>query len=297
MGPTALRSKPTVHNGALHNVYKSQRSDRSRHDDGRRSPVSPIESNGETWKYPPRAQAHLKGLGPLHDKPHGEAPKDHFRSRPMSYYDGLPASPEPDNKAVFADLPAAPAKQRLSRPFEQPYPTSNQGRQAPGKGQTSTPSAAVPMHANLSRADSRLRRQPAGFSHPKAPAPLAIPPPAHQSKRQREPSPYRADQAPAQRSVRHQGKPVSGRRPARHQGWNPLQEPARQKGTVYVQRKDQRRGDDLERQGGLARSKSRAKDNDPEYKSGRRCFFSLMVMMIIVIVVVVVMVEKNKSRG
>ncbi|KAL9072048.1 MAG: hypothetical protein Q9161_003823 [Pseudevernia consocians] len=277
-------------------MYKSRQNDNCP-----RSPVSPLESNGETWKYPRRAQAHLKGLGNLHEGSLVEAHKNHFRSRPISYYDGLPTSPEPEDKAVFADLPAAPATERLSRPFEQPYLMYNNGMTS-GQGKASKPPGDNPMQANMTRADSHLRRQPAESSKRKAaPAPISVPKPAHQSRRQREPSPPQRDQPPVQRSGGHQGKKAPAQRTARHQGWNPLEEPPRQQRTARTHHQDLRRhqhhGDDLERQLDLGRSNNRSKHNDPQYKSGRRCFFFLLFMLILIVVIIVVLVEKNMHHG
>ena len=270
MGPTALKPKPTIHNGALNNMYKSQQPERSTskasyaasdittYDNGPRSPVSPLDSYGETWKYPPRAQAHLNGLGTLYEVPLDEAPKDHFRSRPMSYYDGLQTSPEPDDKAVFAELPAAPPKPRLSRPFDQPHPIPSHG-QTSRQEKPSAPPANVLMQTNTTRADSHLRRPPAeSFSKRKAaPVAITIPPPAHQPRRQ-------------QRTAHAEHKD---------------------------RRQDRRRDEDLEWQAGLTRSNNRSKHEDPQYKSGRRCFFFLLIMMILVIVIIIVVARKNMHNG
>lgn len=278
-------------------MYKSQQSDHRP-----RSPVSPLESNGETWKYPPRAKAHLKGLGTLYEIPLKEAPKDLFRSRPMSYYDGLQASPEPEDKAVFADLPAAPAAKRLSRPFEQPYPTYNQSPTS-AKGQALAPPANTPMQANLSRADSHLRRQPAGPPARKAiPAPISVPKPAHQSTRQREPNLYQENKVPAQRSGRNQGKQAPAQRPPRHQGWNPLEEPPHQQRTAARahhqdhRRDHHRRGEDVEWYGELKRSNNRSKHKNPQHKDRWTYFFALLIAISLGIVVIVVAVEKSKHE-
>ncbi|CAD6581688.1 MAG: hypothetical protein ASARMPREDX12_000630 [Alectoria sarmentosa] len=310
MGPTALRSKPTIHNSALHTIYQSHQqqppssndshiiSNLTARDDHRpRSPVSPLDSNGETWSYPRRANTPPKGPGTLYAIPLDDAP---LRPRPMSFYDGMPTSPEPDPKAVFADLSAAPAKKRLSRPFEQPYAIDDRGLTPPGQGQAPAPPAIVrfpPMHAGMRGANAHLGRSAAQSAHRKAaPAPLAIPTPAHQPRRQREGSPYLEDHAPAeQRSARHQGNNHgAAQRPGRHEGWNPLEEPPRpQQRTAQ----DRRRGDDLEWHAGLARSKQRSKHDDPQYKSGRRCFFFLVIMMVVVVVIVVVTVKQYERQG
>ena len=279
VGTSAHKSNPTVHNEALDNMHNSQQPDRSRTKSSKgsyalsdlssgnnsaRSPVSPIESNGETWKHPPRGDAHPEGLGTFHEVPLDEA--------------------------------AAPAKERLSRPFEQPYPTSKQG-------QGSAPPATVPMQATMTRADSHLRRQPAQASKRKAaPAPIAIPKPAaaHQSRLQRDPRSRQADQAPAQRAGRHQGNQSSAQRPVRHQGWNPLDEPPRQQGAAHAHHHDRRhdhgRSDDLEKQLGLTRSKDRSKHDDPQYYAGRRCFWFLMVFLTIVLITIIVAVEADKRK-
>lgn len=250
------------------------------------SPRSPLESNAETWEHTPRAKTHQKRPGTLNEIPLDEAPKDHSNSHPTSYYDGLPTSPEPETTAVSTDLPAAPPNKRLSRPYEQQY------RLTPAQEQA----AAVPMRANMTRADSHLHRQPAQFSHQNAnrkaaPAPIAIPPRAHWSIHHSEPSSDQEDQAHPQRPFsRENGARVQ--RPARHQGWNPLKEPPAQQRSAHAQYKNHRRGDDLEWQGEVGRSKH----NDPQYKSGRRCFFFLLIMMISAVVIVVVMVEKNRHQ-
>lgn len=59
------------------------------------SPVSPLESNGENWKYPPIANRYLKG-----QETFSKVPLEEVRS-----------------------------KKRLSRPFEQPYPITTSGGQ------------------------------------------------------------------------------------------------------------------------------------------------------------------------
>ena len=208
MGTSALRPKPTVHNGPSNTSSKPQDSDIPP------SPVSPLDSNGETWKYPPNANAHPKGLW----KP-----------------DQIP-------------LEQVPAKTRLSRPFEQPYPIYTSERR-----QVSAQPAAAPMQANIKRADSHLRSQPAQV--PKkmtAPPPLAIPKPAHQPRRQHEPNPVPEDRQNDQTGLQ---------RSARHQGWNPLKEPARQQDAAHDHGKDDQRahgrGRDLERQGDVPKVKDR----------------------------------------
>ncbi|KAL9138302.1 MAG: hypothetical protein Q9175_000485 [Cornicularia normoerica] len=303
IGRTAVRSNPTSHNETLNTKYEPQQPDRLSNtpskasdavpdimgnDDG---PRSPLESNAETWEHPPRAKTHQKRLGTLNEIPLDEAPKDHSNYRPTSYYDGLPTSPEPETTAVSADLPAAPPSKRLSRPYEQPYPIHNHGL-TPGQGQA----AAVPMRATMTRADSHPRRQPAQFSHQNAnrkaaPAPIAIPPRAHRSSHHSEPSSDQEDQARRQRPCRQEDR-ARVQRPARHQGWNPLKEAPAQQRSAHAHYKNHRRGDDLEWQGELGRSKH----NDPQYKSGRRCFFFLLIMMISAVVIVVVMVEKNRHQ-
>ena len=286
MGSSTLRSKPTIHNGALNNLYRSQQLDRSKtnmtkdsyavsdrttSDDHPRSPVSPMESNGETWKYPSRAQAPLKGVGTLYEIP-------------------LPTSPKPEGKT----------KNRLSRPFEQPHPVSL----APGQGQ-----------ATLSQADPHRRRQPVPHSKRKAaPAPIFIPAPGHPSRHQREPSPHqenrapaitmpkpahasrrkREDQAPAQRSVRQQNNKAASQRPARHEGWNPVDEPPRHQRAAPARHQDRHR-DDLEWRAGMTHLKNRSKHDDPQYESGRRCFIFMVICIIMVVVVIVVAVERNKK--
>ena len=73
---------------STHQTYKSRQYDKPL------SPVSPIESNGENWKYPPIARSHLHGKGTLSKIP----------------------------------LEEVHGKKRLSRPFEQPYPMSTSGQ-------------------------------------------------------------------------------------------------------------------------------------------------------------------------
>ena len=72
----------------MHTTYKSQQSDPPL------SPVSPLESNGENWKYPPIANPNLKGRGTS-----SKVPLEEVRS-----------------------------ERRLSRPFEQPYPIPTSGQ-------------------------------------------------------------------------------------------------------------------------------------------------------------------------
>ena len=311
MGSQKLRSKPTVHNDSLNNKYKDcqQRKPASRTPSKAsdevsditcpvnqpRSPISPLDSHSETWRHPPRARAQPKGKEPIYNN---GAPEGHFRLRPFSFYEELYTSPEPDDKSVFADMLAAPPKKRLSRPFEQPYPTYNHGATLE-KEKT----ASGPTQANPPRGESRHRRQPAQFSSNRKgnrkapPTPIVIPPPVHQANVRRKPAPDQESQSRPQRPARQE---TQGRaqKPAHHHGWNPLAEPPRQQRGAQTQHKEQRRNnkfrnDDLEWQGELLRSKNRSKHDDPQYKSGRRCFFFLVLMLILVIVVIVVIVERN----
>ena len=315
MGASALKSRPTVHNRGLNDIYKSQQLDRSistlskashavsdctSPHDGPRSPVSPLESNGDRWKYPPRAQAHLKKLETLHKASPDDIPIGHFRSRPMSYYDGLQTSPEPDNEAVFAEFQPASAKRRLSRPFEQPHLTNNH-EPASRQRQASVPPVDGPLQANMPRAESHLRGQPSKSLKRKAvPAPLTIPKPSHQSGRQHQRS-TRQETRPARRSGPRQENQAQTQRPARHQGWNPLAEPACPQRTIRADHQDRRhnrRGsEDVEWQAGLTRSNNRSKHNDPQYEAGRRCFIFLVIMMILVVVIIVVTVKKSMHQN
>lgn len=239
MGSSALRPKPTVHNGPSNTSSKSQDSDIPP------SPVSPLDSNGETWKYPPNANAHPKGLW----KP-----------------DQIP-------------LEQVPAKTRLSRPFEQPYPIYTSERR-----QVSAQPAAAPMQANIKRADSHLRSQPAQVAKNKtAPLLLTIPKPAHQPRRQHEPSPVPADRQNDQTGLQ---------RSARHQGWNPLKEPPRQQDAAHDHGEDDRRahgrGRDLERQGHLPKVKDR---------QGLVSFILLMIVGVLGVVAVVVLLKTTWGKG
>ena len=291
MGSQKLRPNPTSHSDSINNKYKDrqQRNPPSRtpskasdavsdimYPTNRpRSPVSPLNSHGETWKHPPRAHAQLNGKGPIYDN---KAPKGHFELRPFSFYEGIHTSPEPDDKSVFADMLAAPPQKRLSRPFEQPYPTYNHGATLK-KEKT----AAGPTQANLPRGDSRHRRQPTQFSSNRKgnrkgpPTPIVIPKPVHQTNVHRKPAPNQESQSRPQRPAR--------------------QETQVQQRGAQTQHKEQRHNnkwrDDIESQREFLRSKNRCKHDDPEYKSGRRCFFFLVLMLILVIVIIVVIVEKN----
>ena len=310
MGSQNLRSNPTVHSDSLNNKYKDRQqrnppsrtqskasdavSDITYPSNRLRSPISPLDSHGETWKHPPRAHAQLNGKGPIYDN---GAPEGHFELRPFSFYEGL-HSPEPDDKSVFADMLAAPPQKRLSRPFEQPYPSYNHGATLE-KGKT----ASGPTQASLPRGDSRHRRQPpTQFSSNRKgnrkgpPTPIVIPKSVHQTNVHRKAAPYQESQGRPQHPARQETQ-VRGQKPAHHHGWNPLAETSRQQGGAETQHKEKRRNnkwrDDIESQRELLRSKNRCKHDDPEYKSGRRCFFFLMLMFILVIVIIVVIVEKN----
>lgn len=310
MGPTALKSKPTVHDKALNNMYKSQQLDRStskasyaasditRHDNGPRSPVSPLDSNGETWKYPHSAQAHQNRLGALYEVPLVEVPQKLVFSRPMSYYDGLQPSPEPTSKDIFSDLPPAPPRSRLSRPFDQPQPVPSE-RQTTASGKPSPTFLTVPMQANMTRADSFLHRQPQQASSQTSqtkrkpvPAPLTIPPPSHQTRRQHEPSSRQENQHPAQSSGNHQGRQAQR---VIHKGWNPLAEPPRQQRTAPAPQKEHRRdhrgGDDVEKQAGPTRAIKRPKYRYPN-DGGRKCIFFLVIVFILGVVLIAVVATK-----
>ena len=310
MGSQTLRSKPTVHSDSLNSKYKDRQqrnppnrtpskasdavSDITYPTNRQRSPISPLDSHGETWKHPPRAHAQLNGKGPIYDN---GAPEGHFELRPFSFYEGLHTSPEPDNKSLFADMLAAAPAKRLSRPFEQPNPIYNHGATLE-KEKT----ASGPTQASLPRGDSRHRRQPAQFSSNRKgnrkgpPTPIVIPKPVHQTSVHRKPAPNQESQSRPQRPARR-GTQVRGQKPAHHHGGNPLAEPPRQQRGSQSQHKEQRRNNkyrtDIEWQGELLRSKNRSKHDDPQYKSGRRCFFFLVLMFILVIVIIVVIVEKN----
>ena len=310
MGSQQLRSKPTVHSDSLNNKYKERQqrkppsrtpskasdavSDVTYPSNRPRSPVSPLDSHGETWRHPPRAQTQPKGTGPIKDN---GAPVGHFVLRPFSFYEEQYTSPEPDDKSVFADMLAAPPAKRLSRPFEQPYPIYNHGATLEKEKTDSGPT-----QANLPRGDSRHRRQPTQFSANRKgnrkgpPTPIVIPQPVHQTNVHRKPAPNPESQSRPQRPARQE---TQGRvqKPAHHHGWNMLAEPSRQQSGAQTQHKEKRRNNkyhsDIEWQAGLLRSKNRSKHDDPQYKSGRRCFFFLVLMFILVIVIIVVIVEKN----
>ena len=310
MGSQSLRSKPTVHDDSLNNKYKECQQSKpasrtpSRASDAvsditypsnqARSPVSPLDSHGETWKHPPRTHSQLKGKGPVNDN---EASVGHFGIRPFSFYEGQYLSPEPDDKSVFADMLAAPPAKRLSRPFEQPHPMYNHGVTLE-KAKT----ASGPAQASLPRGDSRHRRQPTHFSSNRKgnrkgpPTPIVIPQPVYQANVQRKPAPNQESQNRPQRTARQEPQ-VREQKPAPHHGWNPSVEPSRRQRGAPTQHKEKRRNNkyrsDIEWQAELLRSKNRSKHDDAQYKSGRRCFFFLVLMFILVIVIVVVIVEKN----
>ena len=251
MGTTALKSKPTI---------RSSATGRSQHSDKSLSPVSPIDSNGESWKYPPSANGHPKKPETPHEKP----------------------------------LNQVPARTRLSRPFDQPYPMQPSSHHQP-----SPPHIDVPTHATLKRADSHLRHQPAQVPRRK-PAPrlsITIPAPAHQAKRQQERNPNQQDQLPAERSDRRQRGESRKQRSAFHQKWDPLKELALQQGTAQKDhRRGRRRSRDLERQdegAGVAKGSK----HDAMYSGNRACFFFLVVMMIIVVVIIVVVAKRAHQSG
>ena len=86
MGASALRSKPTVHRRDLDKDYKFRQTNKPR------SLVSPLESNGENWKYPP-----------------------------------IKVTPQNRQVVTLSDIPIeeVPSNKRLSRPFEQPHPMAD----------------------------------------------------------------------------------------------------------------------------------------------------------------------------
>lgn len=252
MDPTVSRPTSSLHDAALNNTYRSQRSNNPL------SPVSPLDSNGETWKYPPSANTHFQGPGTLHEIP----------------------------------LEKSPAKNRLSRPFEQPYPLDTSGW-----GQNPPPHTNVLMQANLERADSHLRQQPAKKPKRKSPPPpITIPKAAHPSRPQAEPIPYQADQAPAERSDRRQKNENRVQGSVRHQGWNPLEQLPRKQSSAHKHgkghRRNQRRSRDLEMQDVFTDLPKGSERRSADYYGGRRCFFFLVVMIIAVIIVIVVAVKK-----
>lgn len=115
MGASAHRSKPTVHSRDLDKNYRLRQADNPP------SPVSPLDSNGENWKFPPVKTTHQKAQATLSEIP----------------------------------LREVSSKKRLSRPFEQPYPMSDsKPRHTPAqtpKRKAVPPALAIPTPAHQPR--------------------------------------------------------------------------------------------------------------------------------------------------
>ena len=150
------------------------------------SPVSPLESNGEGWKYPPIAN-HLQGQGTF-----SKVPLEELRN-----------------------------KKRLSRPFEQPYPIST-----PGQRQVSTRPMQANMKRADSYVGQKQTRVPTRKPAPPtltipAPTHQARHHPHQNPDQESQTSAERPDhrqkrETRVQRSTRHQGwDPLKKSRPER----------------------------------------------------------------------------------
>ena len=147
----------------MHKTYKPQKSNPPL------SPVSPLESNGENWKYPPIAYPHLKGQGTSSKTPLEEIRSKKRLSHPFEQpypistsgqrqvsarpeYWKSPPIPNPHLKGQGASpkgpLEEVRSKRRLSRPFEQPYPITTSGQsQIPARPKDwKSPPIADPPH-------------------------------------------------------------------------------------------------------------------------------------------------------
>ena len=128
----------------MHRTYKSQ------HSNAPLSPVSPLESNGENWKYPPIATHFLKrqgtsSKGPFEEvrdnsrlsgpfeQPYSTSASDQRQipARPNNWRSPPNPNPHLTGQATFSKEPLeeeARSKKRLSRPFEQPYFITTSGQ-------------------------------------------------------------------------------------------------------------------------------------------------------------------------
>lgn len=127
MGASAHRPNPTAHNRDVDRSYKSRQTDNPL------SPVSPLDSNGENWKFPPAKTTRQKAQATVSEIP----------------------------------LRELSSKKRLSRPFEQPYPMADSNgrqpaRQAP-KRKAVPPPLTIPAPAH--RARSQREQNPNQETH------------------------------------------------------------------------------------------------------------------------------------
>ena len=211
------------------------------------SPVSPLESNGEGWKYPPIANSHLQG------------------------------------QVTFSKVPLEEVrnKKRLSRPFEQPYPISTSGQR-----QVSAPPMQANMKRADSYVGQKQTRVPTRKPAPPTltiPAPThQVRHHPHQNLNQEsQASAERSDhrqkkETRVQRSARHQGwDPLKEPRLERTADANNKDD-----------RRADGHSRDLERQD-KAWSSSRTRGCKSADDSGDRMFFWFLVTVLVVGVVVV----------
>ena len=232
-------------------------------------PVSPLEGNGETWQHP---DDQTRPVSPLS-----------FTSEPRKNPPNTFTQPKGSRIVQERPFKKDHNKNRLSRPFDQPaYPSepSHQHRQP------SPPRTNVPMQADMKRAHSHLRNQPAQAPTRKpAPATLTIPAPVHQSRHHREPNPHRDKHAPAERHD-HRSKKKS--QVQGHRGWDPEGQLNRD---FPTKRKNHRgRERDLERQDEFAHL-PKASD-----KAGRRCCIWLVVVALLVLAIIIIVLVRNKHH-
>ena len=236
----------------MHKTYKSQQSDPPL------SPVSPLESNGEGWKYPPIANPHLQG-----QRTFSKVPLEEVRS-----------------------------KKRLSRPFEQPYPISTSGQtQISARSMQANMKRADPYVGQKKARVPKRKPAPPTLTIP-APTHQARHNPDQNPNQKSQPSAERSDhrqkkETRVQRSARHQGwDPFKKLRPERTSDAN-----------NKADRRADGHSRDLERQDeAWPYSRPRGWKSADDY-GDRRFFFFLVLVAVVGIVVVAVYVKMHWKKG
>ena len=236
----------------MHKTYKSQQSDPPL------SPVSPLESNGENWKYPPIANPHLRGQGTF-----SKVPLEEVRS-----------------------------KKRLSRPFEQPYPKITSGQRQISARPTQANMERADSYVGQKPARVPKRKPaPPTLTIP-APTHLARHQPDQNPNQESQASAERSDrhqkkETRAQRSARHQGwDPLKEPRHECTADTKNKDDPCADGHSHDLERQDE----------AWPYSRPRGWKSADDY-GGRRCFFSVIIMAVVGIVVVVVIVKMHWTNG
>ena len=236
---------------SMYTTYKSQQSKTPL------SPVSPLESNGQGWKYPPIAKSRLKGQGTI-----SKVPLEEVRSQ-----------------------------KRLSRPFEQPYqiPTSGQRQVSARPMQANLKRADSYKSQQPARVPQR-KPAPLTLTIP-APTYQARQKPGQNPNQESQTSAARSDrrqkkETRVQRSVRHQGwDPLK----------EPRLESTTKTNNKNDGRADGH-SHDLERQDkAWPYSKPRGRMSADD-RGGRRCCISQVLIAVVAIIVIAVYLAMRRRK-